>query len=81
MPYLGLGADISLVGYVLKTPPVGFLDVPEQIILAWMVNLDKPKGMLNINEEVGNSTQVFSPRPAKKLIIRNYTGIGTHDKE
>ena len=28
MPYLGLGAEISLVGYVLKTPPVGFLDVP-----------------------------------------------------
>ena len=26
MPYLGLGAEISLVGYVLKTPPVGILD-------------------------------------------------------
>ena len=28
VPYLGLGAEISLVGYVLKTPPVGILDVP-----------------------------------------------------
>ena len=30
MPYLGLGAEISLVGYVLKTPPVGILDVPKK---------------------------------------------------
>ena len=29
-PYLGLGAEISLVGYVLKTPPVGILDVPKK---------------------------------------------------
>ena len=29
VPYLGLGAEISLVGYVLKTPPVGILDVPK----------------------------------------------------
>ena len=28
VPYLGLGAEISLVGYVLKTSPVGILDVP-----------------------------------------------------
>ena len=28
VPYLGLGAEISLVGYVLKTPPVGILYVP-----------------------------------------------------
>ena len=28
VPYLGLGAEILLVGYVLKTPPVGILDVP-----------------------------------------------------
>ena len=27
---LGLGADISLVGFVLKTSPVGILDVPKK---------------------------------------------------
>ena len=51
---------------------------------AIIVSLDKPKGMSNTNE-VGNSTQqetgfFFTPT-RKKLIIRNYTGIGTLDKE
>ena len=37
VPYLGLGAEISLVGYVLKTPPVGILDVPCPIYLVRVV--------------------------------------------
>ena len=44
VPYLGLGAEISLVGYVLKTPPVGILDVPKNIYIYFLFgNAMSPK--------------------------------------
>ena len=53
MPYLGLGAEISLAGYVLKTPPVGILDVPKK---------KKRKVEGHMRRKAGSFTAFSSPR-------------------